>query len=69
MTDGNPDAPEPVAADASTDADAAESDGHSSFPPCPHCDDRVVTVTSRGPMTHVAGPCGCRLTPRDVRRL
>ncbi|ELY75681.1 hypothetical protein C486_19199 [Natrinema gari JCM 14663] len=47
----------------------AESDGHSSFPPCPHCDSQVITVTTRGPMTHVAGPCGCRLTPHEARQL
>ncbi|WP_049901431.1 hypothetical protein [Natrinema sp. J7-1] len=64
MTDGESDAS--VRTGTATDA---ESDGHSSFPPCPHCDSQVITVTTRGPMTHVAGPCGWRFTPHEARQL
>ncbi|SEQ56967.1 hypothetical protein [Natrinema salaciae] len=39
------------------------------FPPCPHCGQRMLTITSRGPRDHGAGPCGCRLTREDVRQL
>ncbi|MFB1063313.1 hypothetical protein [Natrinema sp. H-ect4] len=46
-----------------------DRDERSSFPPCPKCDDAVITVTTRGPMEHIAGPCGCRLSPGQVQRL
>ncbi|QLG47332.1 hypothetical protein [Natrinema halophilum] len=36
---------------------------------CPNCGDPVATVTSRGPLDHTAGPCGCSLTPGQMRRL
>ncbi|WP_263017745.1 hypothetical protein [Natronobiforma cellulositropha] len=35
--------------------------------PCPLCGDPVTVVTSTGPSTHVASPCGCRV-PGDWSR-
>ncbi|WP_254522483.1 hypothetical protein [Natrinema caseinilyticum] len=36
---------------------------------CPNCGGPVSSVTSRGPADHTAGPCGCSLTPGQVKRL
>ncbi|QLG47335.1 hypothetical protein [Natrinema halophilum] len=67
MTDDDPD---------SSTADSTESvlEGVTLTPPmsltlCPSCGEPVGSVTSRGPLDHTAGPCGCSLTPGEVRRL
>ncbi|WP_254528478.1 hypothetical protein [Natrinema gelatinilyticum] len=36
---------------------------------CPNCGEAVGSVTSRGLLDHTAGPCGCSLTPGQVKRL
>ncbi|WP_226005680.1 hypothetical protein [Natrinema salinisoli] len=69
MTDGDPRSSDPVATGDSVVSEAAESGDRLIFPPCPRCGERVITVTSRGPRDHVAGPCGCQLTRGEVKRL
>ncbi|MFC3957328.1 hypothetical protein [Halovivax cerinus] len=39
------------------------------FPACPRCGMPVVRITSSGPHTHSASPCGCGLTLADVQDL
>ncbi|MFC3959473.1 hypothetical protein [Halovivax cerinus] len=39
------------------------------FPPCPRCETPVVRITSSGPHSHAASPCGCWLSLADVRAL
>ncbi|WP_254861433.1 hypothetical protein [Halovivax gelatinilyticus] len=41
----------------------------SPFPNCPACDYPVTDVTSTGPHTHLARPCGCPLTLADVQAM
>ena len=41
----------------------------SSFPPCPFCGTPVISITSTGPHSHSASPCGCGLTLADVQEL
>ncbi|MFC3957059.1 hypothetical protein [Halovivax cerinus] len=31
------------------------------YPPCPHCDEPVITIRTLGPHLHTADPCGCPL--------
>ena len=41
----------------------------STLPRCPQCDHPVTDVTTMGPHTHVARPCGCRLTLAGVQEI
>ncbi|WP_247729891.1 hypothetical protein [Halovivax limisalsi] len=41
----------------------------SPFPPCPFCETPVVSITSSGPHTHSARPCGCELPLADVQEI
>ncbi|WP_247730631.1 hypothetical protein [Halovivax limisalsi] len=49
--------------DATEPADATDQ----TLPLCPYCDAPVTDITSAGPHTHSASPCGCRLTLVDVQ--
>ncbi|WP_254862260.1 hypothetical protein [Halovivax gelatinilyticus] len=39
------------------------------FPRCPFCETPVVAITSTGPHSHSASPCGCGLTLTDVQEM
>ena len=71
MTDDDPDSSRNPNPDEILDAILADVDLN---PPaglswCPNCGEPVTSVTSRGSQDHTAGPCGCRLTPGQVKRL
>ncbi|MFC3957327.1 hypothetical protein [Halovivax cerinus] len=36
------------------------------YPPCPHCEEPVITIRTLGPHLHAAGPCGCPLEADTV---
>ncbi|MFC3959302.1 hypothetical protein ACFOUR_13135 [Halovivax cerinus] len=36
------------------------------YPPCPHCDEPVITIRTLGPHLHAADPCGCPLDRETV---
>lgn len=36
------------------------------YPPCPHCDEPVITIRTLGPHLHAADPCGCPLGRETV---
>lgn len=40
---------------------SADPNPTGTLPPCPHCGTPVATVVSRGPDSHRAVPCRCRL--------
>ncbi|WP_207586223.1 hypothetical protein [Halomontanus rarus] len=55
-----------------TDDSATDSSPRASSrspPPCPRCDRPVVRITSTGPDTHFASPCGCRIGRLEARKL
>ncbi|WP_186336515.1 hypothetical protein [Natrarchaeobaculum aegyptiacum] len=44
-------------------ADEADLPDDTSLPTCPSCGTPITHVTSTGPGTHVATPCGCPVSP------
>ncbi len=61
------DTPDPVDTPDSVDAPDTPDPTNSPFPLCPRCDRPVTRYTSTGPHTHVASPCGCRLSLAEVQ--
>lgn len=39
---------------------------HASPTNCPTCDDPITAITTRGPHTHVAQPCGCAVSQKHL---
>ncbi|WP_247730634.1 hypothetical protein [Halovivax limisalsi] len=56
------------ASDVTESADPADA-ADRTLPLCPYCETPIAAVTSTGPHTHSASPCGCRLTLVDVRAI